>query len=78
MSALVAAEVSIRGAVNPRPLSIAERTKTSNKSPNKCHRGHTSLYFHCAWCCKVQLTADSRQGQEDAVNIEELSLNGDI
>lgn len=35
MSALVAVEVSIRGAVNAHPLSIAERTQTLNKSPNQ-------------------------------------------
>lgn len=42
------AEVSISGTVNTGPPSIAGRNQTSHRSPNKCHRSQSSLYFHCA------------------------------
>lgn len=60
VSACCLAEVSISGTVNTGPPSIAERLQTSQRSPNKCHRSQSSLYFHCAQCYGVQPSADRK------------------
>lgn len=73
------AEVSISGTVNMGPPSISERHQTSHRSPSKCHRSQSSLYFHCAQCYGVQPIADRQSVKTGStLNIQELSLSGDI